>query len=188
VGAAGVVLGFLGVAVLFRPGLGGAFGIWGVLGLLAASLSWSCGSLYARRVGFTADPLTVTAWEMFFAGLLFLAVGLATGGAAAMRLDATGIGAVLYLVTIGSWVGFTAYVWLLAHVPAAKAATYAYVNPVIALLLGWWLLAEPITPAILFGSAIIVVAVALVTTARVSTAPAPIADDALVGDGAVRTG
>ena len=173
-GVVGVGLGFLGVVVLFRPGLEGAFGIWGVIGLLAASLSWSVGSLYARRVGFTADPLTVTAWEMFFAGLLFLAVGVGTGGLAATRLDATGLGAVLYLVTIGSWVGFTAYVWLLANVPAAKAATYAYVNPVIALLLGWWLLDETITPAILVGSAVIVVAVALVTTARVATVAAPV--------------
>ena len=91
-----------------------------------------------------------------------------------------GIGAIVYLVIGGSWIGFTAYVWLLANVPAAKAATYAYVNPVIALILGWWLLDEALTPPILLGSAIIVVAVALVTTARVAprasldSAPEPV--------------
>ena len=172
-GVIGIGLGLLGVALLCRPSLGGALGIWGMLGLLGASLSWTFGSLYSRRVGFTADPLTITGWEMLFAGVLFLAIAAVTGGLAATRLDAAGLGAVVYLATVGSWIGFTAYVWLLANVPAAKAVTYAYVNPVIALLLGWWFLDEPLTPAILAGCAIVIAGVALVTTARVST-PAPV--------------
>jgi drug/metabolite transporter (DMT)-like permease len=171
---AGVLLGFVGVAVLVRPGVDGG-DLRGVLALLLASFSWSCGSIYARHAGFRADPITVTAWEMFFAGLMFLAVGAVTGGLWQAEIDPAGIGAIAYLVVVGSWVGFTAYVWLLANVPAAKAATYAYVNPVIALLLGWWLLDEPITAAIVAGSSIIVVAVALVTTARV-VAPAAARD------------
>ncbi|MCC6763226.1 MAG: EamA family transporter [Deltaproteobacteria bacterium] len=162
---AGILLGFAGVAVLARPSAGGDFA--GTFALLVASFSWSCGSIYARHAGIRADPVTVTAWEMLFAGVMFLAIGTATGGVFAARLDAAGLAAIAYLVVVGSWIGFTAYVWLLANVPAAQAATYAYVNPVIALLLGWWLLDEPITPAILVGSAIVVVAVALVTTARV---------------------
>ncbi len=162
---AGVVLGFLGVAVLARPSGGGD--LTGLLALVLASFSWSCGSIYARHAGLRADPITVTAWEMFFAGVMFLALGTVTGGVFVARFDAAGVGAILYLIVFGSWIGFTAYVWLLANVPAAKAATYAYVNPVIALLLGWWFLDEPITPAILAGSAIVVVAVALVTAARV---------------------
>jgi drug/metabolite transporter (DMT)-like permease len=170
---AGVGLGFLGVAVLVRPDVGGGGDLWHALALVLASFSWSCGSIYARHAGIKADPITVTAWEMFFAGLLFLALGTVTGGVWQAQLDATGIAAIIYLVTIGSWVGFTAYIWLLAHVPAAKAATYAYVNPVIALLLGWWLLDEPITPAIVAGSSIVVVAVALVTSARVASSFRP---------------
>jgi drug/metabolite transporter (DMT)-like permease len=87
---------------------------------------------------------------------------------------AGGIAALAYLVVFGSWIGFTAYVWLLAHVPAAKVATYAYVNPLIAVLLGWWVLDEHMSLGIALGSAIIVVAVVLVTTARVRPrAPAP---------------
>ncbi len=164
-GVAGILLGFLGVAVLVRPSGGGD--VVGSLALVLASFSWSVGSIYARHAGLRADPITVTAWEMFFAGLMFLALGTLTGGVFAARFDAAGIGAILYLIVFGSWIGFTAYVWLLANVPAAKAATYAYVNPVIALFLGWFFLDEPITPAILVGSAIIVVAVALVTSARV---------------------
>lgn len=170
----GVVLGSCGVVLLVQPGLGAGGDVWHVLALLLASLSWSCGSLYSRRAGITADPFTVTAWEMFFAGVIFLAIGTITGGVRNTTLDAAGVGAILYLVVIGSWVGFTAYVWLLANVPAAQAATYAYVNPVIALLLGWWLLGEPITPPVVIGSSIIVVAVALVTTARMPRPePAP---------------
>jgi drug/metabolite transporter (DMT)-like permease len=171
----GVGLGFLGVAVLVGPSLGGGGDFRGALALLLASFSWSCGSIYSRHAGIRADPISVTAWEMLFAGLMFLAIGTVTGGVFAATFDAAGIGAILYLVTIGSWVGFTAYVWLLANVPAAKAATYAYVNPVIALLLGWWLLDEAITPAILAGSGIVVVAVALVTSARVASPAAKVA-------------
>jgi drug/metabolite transporter (DMT)-like permease len=175
----GIALGFVGVAVLVSPTLGRGGDAAGAAALLLASLSWSWGSVYARRAGIRADPVSVTAWEMLFAGAMFLAIGCATGGVFAARLDAAGALAIAYLVVAGSWVGFTAYVWLLANVPAAKAATYAYVNPVIALVLGWWLLDEPITPPILAGSAIGVVAVALVTTARVATpaaAPAAVVD------------
>ncbi len=185
VATVGVVLGFCGVVLLVQPGFGAGGDLWHVLALLVASLSWSCGSLYSRRAGIRADPFTVTAWEMFFAGILFLVLGVFTGGVRSTELDAAGIGAILYLVVVGSWIGFTAYVWLLANVPAAKAATYAYVNPVIALLLGWWLLDEAITPPIILGSSVIVVAVALVTTARMPRAPA-VADElavrATVGD------
>jgi drug/metabolite transporter (DMT)-like permease len=104
---------------------------------------------------------------MLFGGGLFLLIALAAGSAADLHATPTSVVALAYLIVFGSWIGFTAYVWLLAHVPAAKAATYAYVNPVIALLLGWWILGERVSPAVALGSAIIVLAVVLVTTARV---------------------
>jgi drug/metabolite transporter (DMT)-like permease len=172
VAVGGIALGFLGVAVLLRPS--GDGGVTGTLALVLASISWSCGSIYSRHAGIRADPWTVTAWEMLFGGLMFLAIGAATGSVRTATFDGAGIAAILYLVVAGSWIGFSAYIWLLAHVPTAKAATYAYVNPVIALFLGWFFLSEPITPAILVGSTIVVVAVALVTTARMpARAPAP---------------
>lgn len=171
---AGIALGFLGVAVLVSPSLGRGGDPAGALALLVASFSWSCGSIYSRHAGIRADPVTVTAWEMLLAGAMFLAIGTVTGGVFTAELDAAGIGAIIYLIVAGSWIGFTAYVWLLANVPAAKAATYAYVNPVIALVLGWWFLDEAITPPIIAGSAIVVVAVALVTSARVARS-APVA-------------
>jgi drug/metabolite transporter (DMT)-like permease len=171
VAVVGIGLGFLGVAVLAKPS-GDGSSVVGTLAVVLASISWSCGSIYSRHAGIKADPWTVTAWEMLFGGLMFLAIGVATGGVWTAELDGPGLGAILYLVVGGSWIGFTAYIWLLANVPAAKAATYAYVNPVIALFLGWAFLGEPITPAILLGSVIVLVAVALVTTARMP-APAP---------------
>ena len=170
---AGLGLGFIGVAVLVAPGLHGPAGApLGELALLAASFSWACGSLYARRARLRIDAIAATGWQMLLGGLLFLALAVILGSFAAARPTASGIAAVAYLITFGSWIGFTAYVWLLAHVPAAKVSTYAYVNPVIAVGLGWWVLDEPITASVVAGSAIIVVAVVLVTGARVRTAPA----------------
>jgi drug/metabolite transporter (DMT)-like permease len=168
---AGVVLGFVGVGVLVGPAPDAPGGTLAAEGaLLLATLSWSCGSLYARRARIRCDAFTATGWEMLLAGLLFLLIAAATGSLWNVQPTAEGVAALAWLVTAGSWIGFTAYVWLLEHVPAAKAATYAYVNPVIAVLLGWWLLDEPITAAVAAGSAIIVVAVVLVTTARMRPA------------------
>jgi len=171
--AAGLVLGFAGVVVLVAPGLAEGGTVRGEAALLVAALSWSCGSLYARRTTTTLDPFLATAWEMLFGGALFLVLGVLLGSAAGTRPTPAGLAALVYLIVFGSWVGFTAYVWLLAHAPAAKVATYAYVNPVIAILLGWWILGERISLAVAGGSAIIVVAVILVTTARV-TPPTPL--------------
>ena len=87
-------------------------------------------------------------------------------------LDPAGLGAVLYLVVGGSWIGYTSYIWLLGHVPTSKVSTYAYVNPVVAVFLGWLVLKEPVNRFILAGSAIIVASVVLVTSAKVrSTGP-----------------
>jgi drug/metabolite transporter (DMT)-like permease len=83
-----------------------------------------------------------------------------------------GIGAVLYLVVGGSWIGYTAYIWLIRHAPTSKASTYAYVNPVVAVFLGWLVLHEPIDRYILMGSAIIIASVVLVTSAKVTEKPA----------------
>ena len=166
-GVIGLVLGFAGVAVLVGPDLAGGGPLAGEAAVLVAALSWSCGSLYARRATASVDPLVATGWEMLFGGGLFVLIALAAGSATDLHATPTSVVALAYLIVFGSWIGFTAYVWLLAHVPAAKAATYAYVNPVIALLLGWWILGERVSLAVAIGSAIIVLAVVLVTTARV---------------------
>ncbi len=176
----GLALGFAGVAVLMSPAFTDTHGdSRGVLALALASLSWSCGSLYARRAALRIDPLLATAWEMLLGGCMLLAIALFTGARLPAQPRLAAVAALLYLISFGSWVAFTAYVWLLANAPAAKVATYAYVNPVIAVLLGWWLLAEPITPIVIAGSVLIVIAVMLVTwprttpLAEISAAVAP---------------
>jgi drug/metabolite transporter (DMT)-like permease len=82
---------------------------------------------------------------------------------------ARGLGAILYLIVCGSWIGYTAYIWLLQHVPTSKVSTYAYVNPVVAVFLGWLVLHERIDRFILLGSAIIVASVVLVTSAKIKS-------------------
>jgi drug/metabolite transporter (DMT)-like permease len=109
---------------------------------------------------------------MVLAGVVDIAVGLLLREHRVARWDPAGLGAVLYLVVFGSWVGYSAYVWLLRHVRTTKVATYAYVNPVVAVILGWLILGEPIDRFMLAGAAVIVPAVALVTTAEHDIEPA----------------
>lgn len=170
----GVALGLVGLGVLLWPTLGGGFTgeLRGEGALLLATLSWAVGSLYSRRVVFTVSPVTATGWEMLIAGVIFCAIATVIGEWPRFAITGEGWLALAYLAIVGSCVGFTAFSWLLQHVPAAKVMTYAYVNPVIAVLLGWLLLDEPFTPAMAFGTPIIVAAVVLVTTAKVRTAAA----------------
>ena len=111
---------------------------------------------------------------MAIAGAVNVVAGLALGNGRRAVWDARGLGAILYLVVFGSWVGYSAYVWLLRHVPTAKVATYAYVNPIVAVLLGWLFLDESIDRFILLGTAIILPAVALVS--RAETTPPAVAE------------
>ena len=155
---AGVVLGFAGVALLARPsGTATALGIG--LCVLSAGM-WSVGTVASARLELPADPIAATAWEMLIGGVLLLPFGIAT----THHLDPSGssILAWIYLVTIGSVVGYTAYVWLLSNAPLSTVSTYAYVNPVVAILLGMLFLDEHLNARILVGAAIVVVAVAVV--------------------------
>jgi len=171
-GLTGVLLGIGGIAVLFWP----KFEYRDTLGmmqlvcsttLLFSSFSWAFGSVLSRKWQLAVDPFVATAWEMIFAGVGHVVVSLVSGQYKNAVFTQRGMLAVLYLVVFGSWVGYSAYVWLLKHVPTPKVATYAYVNPIVAVFLGWLILHESIDIYIAIGSAVIVVAVALVTTAQV---------------------
>jgi drug/metabolite transporter (DMT)-like permease len=167
----GLVLGVIGIGVLLWPELSHTSGIGrrqllGCLSLLGASLSWATGSVLSKRWKMSVDAFTATGWEMAFAGTANVLIGIAFGEQRTAVWSARGLGAVVYLVVFGSWVGFTAYIWLLKHVPTAKVSTYAYVNPVIAVFLGWLVLHEQVTGYILAGTVVIVAAVALVTGAK----------------------
>jgi drug/metabolite transporter (DMT)-like permease len=162
----GVLVGFFGVALLALRG-GGLPGVqsWGVALIVAATLSWAVGSFFAGRLGLPGDPLVATAWEMALGGGALGLAGLAAGEAASLDVRAVPVGgwvALAYLVTVGSMLGYSAYVWLLANAPISLVATYAYVNPVVAVALGALLLAEPVTSVVLGGGALVVLGVALV--------------------------
>jgi drug/metabolite transporter (DMT)-like permease len=171
-GVTGVVLGICGIAVLFWPKFEyretlGVMQLVCATTLLFSSFSWAFGSVLSRKWQLAVDPFVATAWEMIFAGLGHIVLSLVTGQYRHAVFTHRGMMAVLYLVIFGSLVGYSAYVWLLKHVPTPKVATYAYVNPIVAVFLGWLILHERIDVYIGMGSAVIVVAVALVTTAQV---------------------
>lgn len=171
---AGIATGFLGLGILVGPaellGGGAADGV-GAAALVLASILWAVGSVYSRRAALPESPLQATGMEMLAGGALLVLVGSAAGEWG--RLDpgavsARSLLALAYLVVFGSGVGFTAYVWLLKHVEVAKVSTYAYVNPVVAVFLGWLLAGEAVTARTLCAAAVIVVAVAFITSAKKS--------------------
>jgi drug/metabolite transporter (DMT)-like permease len=155
---AGVGVGFAGVAILLQPE-GGAT-TTGVLLCLLSAVMWSLGSVASARLTMPEDTFAATSWEMLIGGFLMLPVGLAT--AHSFSPSTASILSWIYLVTMGSVVGYTAYVWLLANAPLGLVSTYAYVNPVVAILLGLIFRNEHITWRILIGAAVVVSAVALV--------------------------
>jgi drug/metabolite transporter (DMT)-like permease len=114
---------------------------------------------------------------MTLAGVVNMCVALVLGNHDEVTWETKSLLAILYLVVAGSWIGFTAYIWLLRHVPTSKVATYAYVNPIVAVFLGWFILDEKIDAFILAGTAIIVVGVAMVTGAKVKKRGAPAEED-----------
>jgi drug/metabolite transporter (DMT)-like permease len=179
-GKIGLILGMAGLVVLLWPDLlaTSALGraqFWASISLLGGSFSWALGSVLAKKwKSPDVDPFSATAWEMVAAGVANLLLAFALGDPSRAVWTARGVGAVLYLVVFGSWVGYTAYIWLLGHVPTSKVSTYAYVNPVVAVFLGWLILQERVDAYLLTGSAIVVASVALVTSAQVTTKTAAI--------------
>ena len=171
-GLIGVPLGIAGIVVLLWPQLTATATLdrrelFAALILPLGSLAWATGSALSKRWQSRIDPFSASGWEMMIAGSLNLVIGLLTGEHHRAVWNARGIGAIVYLVVFGSWVGFSAYIWLLQHVPIPKVATYAYVNPVVAVFLGWLVLHERVDLFIVAGTGIIVAAVALTTSAKV---------------------
>jgi len=162
----GVVAGFAGVALLVLPAgsAGGAHAL-GVLMLVLAAVSWATGSFFSRRVALPRDPLLSTSAQMITGGLLVTGAGVLTGelvGLDPSTFSRESLLAVGYLLVFGSLLAFTAYTWLLQNAPIQQVSTYAYVNPVVAVFLGWLVLTESVTPVIVAGAALIVASVAFV--------------------------
>ncbi|MCX5376107.1 EamA family transporter [Streptomyces sp. NBC_00091] len=164
---AGVLVGLAGLAVLTSPGLSGEVRLWGVLLVLAASVLWSLGSFSASKLPMPGNPFTGAAYQMVAGGVAGVVVGLLRGEQRGLDLGAFSTAswvALGYLVLIGSVVGFTAYAWLLQAAPLSLVATYAYVNPVVAVALGALILDEALTLPIALGGAIVVAAVGVIVS------------------------
>ncbi len=168
----GLILGFAGVVLLVGPeelAGSGAINRVGATVLILASLSWAIGSLYSRKAPLPTSPLQSTAMEMLAGGLLLSAAGLVSRewvGFQPSEASFRSLISLAYLVVFGSLAGFTSYIFLLKATTPAKVSTYAYVNPIIAVILGWAIAQEELTPRTLVAAAIIVAAVVVITTYR----------------------
>jgi drug/metabolite transporter (DMT)-like permease len=171
----GLVLGFIGIIVLIGPGNLGGHGdvpLLGALVLILGSLSWAIGSFWSRDAELPRSGLLTTGMEMLGGGVLLFVVGVLSGELSELdihhvsRVSALGL---LYLITFGSLIGFTSYIWLLDKVSPARLGTYAYVNPIVAVLLGWAIAGEELSVRTGMAAAIVICAVALITSARSTT-------------------
>jgi len=168
----GLALGFAGLAFLVGPSkLAGSERVnpLGATVLLLASLSWATGSVFSRHLKLPRAPLLGTAMQSLAGGALLIVAGLLTGQGVELNWSAVSLRSALalgYLVVFGSLLGFSAYTWLLAHAPPARVSTYAYINPVVAVILGWAFAGEQITLRMLAATAVIIAGVVLVITAR----------------------
>lgn len=183
--AAGVVLGFGGLVILVGPQElgGGRVDVLGAFVVVVAALSWAAGSLYSREAPLPASPFLATAMQMLAGGALLIAAGVVTGEPG--RVDPSAfstksLAALAYLTVFGSLVAFTAYIWLLGVVSPARASTYAYVNPLVAVVLGWALADEALDARVALSAVVIVGAVAMIIAAsrEAERAARPAAEDA----------
>jgi drug/metabolite transporter (DMT)-like permease len=165
----GLALGLAGMVFLVGPDSllgGGRADLLGIAALLVASSSWAAGSIYSRQAAMPSSPFLSTAMQMLAGGAALLLLATLLGEPAHADVAAFSVRSVLallYLIVLGSIVAFTAYVWLLRASTPAHASTYAYVNPVVAVLLGWALAGEALTPRMLVAAAVIVSGVVLIT-------------------------
>jgi drug/metabolite transporter (DMT)-like permease len=156
----GIAIGFAGIALLVRPDGGATAG--GLALVVGSAVAWAVGSYLSGRLPMPRDAFAATALEMLAGGLMLLPIGLLATDFEPSEWSARSIFGWCYLVVFGSLVGYTAYVWLLQHAPLGKVATYAYVNPVVAIALGAIVLHEAVTWRIVLGAAIVLAAVAAV--------------------------
>lgn len=160
----GLLIGFGGAVLMLVPRHHFAPGnLIAELAILGSTICWSAGAMYGRSLSLESEPLMFTAIQMFVGGTVLFGAGLATGEAARWQWTLRGLGALAYLTVFGSCLAYTTYVWLLRHSTPDRLSTISYVNPVIALLLGWWVLDERLSGPRLAGMVVILLGVILVT-------------------------
>jgi drug/metabolite transporter (DMT)-like permease len=176
-GIIGLSLGTLGLGILLWPKIQntsalGRIELFASLALIFAALSWTVGSLISKRSRFSVDVFVATGWQMLLAGIVNSALAFSFGAFHQTHWNAASFWSIAYLVIGGSLLGFTAYIWLLEHVATAKVATYSYINPVVAVILGVVFLKETFDGFMFAGTAVIVLGVILVTTSKIRSGAA----------------
>ncbi len=169
----GLVSGFIGILLLFDPSAD-ALNLPGVIAVLFGAFCWAYGSLYAKHAPMPESTAMATAMQLLFGGVVQFAIAIPTGELARFdpaQVSATSWLAMLYLAIISSIVAYSAFVWLMRVSTPTKVSTYAYVNPVIAVLLGWLLAGEPLTARTLFAAGIIIGSVILINLAKTRSLP-----------------
>jgi drug/metabolite transporter (DMT)-like permease len=172
-----MAIGFLGVALLVSPGVSGSWSMNFVLGALAIQVGgvcWQLGSAHGKYNLAHVPLMSSAALQMLFGGIIVTVAGLAIGEAPRFALNARTLTAMIYLTLFGSVIAYSAYVFALAHLRTTVTALYAYVNPVVAVFLGWLVLSEPLTAKSIMAMVVILAGVALVQTAG-RKKPAPLA-------------
>jgi drug/metabolite transporter (DMT)-like permease len=163
---AGMAVGFCGIALLVAPSLvndtTGGFLLWGVVGIQLACLSWTAGSIYSKGRPSGVNPLMGAAVQMLFAGAAMTLFGTALGEWGDIRFSARSLSALAYLIVFGSIVAYGSYTYAIQKLPLSLVSTYAYINPVIAVLLGWLVLGEPADWRVWAATAVILCGVLLV--------------------------
>lgn len=164
----GLTIGFFGAAMLLAPGGAGLAldEFWAQLAVLVSALAWSAGSIYAKRERPTTPPFMSAAMQSLIAGVFLSGIGFAAGETARWTWTPTALWTLAYLTVFGSCLAYAAYIWLLHAVSPAALGTYAYVNPAVAVLVGWLFLDETLTATQWIGMTIILAGVVLVSTAR----------------------
>jgi drug/metabolite transporter (DMT)-like permease len=171
-----LLLGFAGVAWLAAPwqtAREGGVDFAGVLAVLGACVSWAIGSIYSRNARHGAEPLLASSLQMLTGGVVLLLVAALHGDFGEVHPDAISVRswiALAYLIGCGSLVGFSTFVWLIKHSTPARVSTYAYVNPIVAVFLGWLVLDEPVTGRTIAASAVIIAAVVMITMQKTRAA------------------
>jgi drug/metabolite transporter (DMT)-like permease len=167
----GMAVGFAGLAALLWPSLHMGFAgnrsvLTAIIALLAGALVWTIGSILSRRTKLPVNSFVAASWQMLFAGVFNIMLGSLLGQWPQFHLTRAAIGSLAWLITGGSLLGYTGFIYLLEHVPVAKVASYSYVNPMVAVLLGVLILHERPQAAEFIGMAAVVFAVFLLTTAQ----------------------
>lgn len=170
----GLTLGFTGILVLVWPelttsGVGSGFVI-GIVALQLACIGWALGTTFSKRRATNVNPLASSAMQMLFGGLILIGIGTATGEWSRLVFTPRTAGAMIYLVVFGSLVGYSAYVYALRHLPVSTVSLYAYVNPIIAVVLGTLLLSEPFTMRVIAAAALVLSGIAVVRSTHARAA------------------